>query len=148
MVQTSMRAVPVVLAEPAREFGGRSWELFVGAGIGPFAKSGLDEAFGFAIGARSVGASESLAQVELKAEAAKDSGAIAGTALSRKLHRSFVGSPSRSEGLHFLSMTRSYVPSDQPARYSSCSGVSLSILMPTDSSFSLATRLSRSSGTL
>ena len=41
-----------------------------------------------------------------------------------------------------------YVPSDHPARYSSCSGVSLSILMPTDSSFSLATRLSRSSGTL
>ncbi len=71
-----------------------------------------------------------------------------GIAISRKLHRSFVGNPSRSEGLHFLRMTGSYVPSDQPARYSSCSGVSLSILMPTDSSFSLATRLSRSSGTL
>ncbi len=41
----------------------------------------------------------------------------------------------------------SYVPSLQPARYSSCSGVSLSILIPMDSSFSLATRLSRSSGT-
>gem|GEM_PF-5550909 len=41
-----------------------------------------------------------------------------------------------------------YVPSLHPARYSSCSGVSLSILMPTDSSLSLATRLSRSSGTL
>jgi hypothetical protein len=31
-------------------------------------------------------------------------------------------------------------------RYSSCSGVNLSILIPTDSSCSLATRLSRSSG--
>ena len=41
----------------------------------------------------------------------------------------------------------SYVPSFQPARYSSCSGVSLSILMLIDSSFSLATRLSSSSGT-
>src|SRR5581483_6853548 len=41
----------------------------------------------------------------------------------------------------------SYVPSDHPARYSSCSGVSLSILMPMDSSFSFATRLSSSSGT-
>jgi hypothetical protein len=40
-----------------------------------------------------------------------------------------------------------YVPSFQPARYSSCSGVSLSILMLIDSSFSFATRLSRSSGT-
>src|SRR5579862_9765539 len=42
----------------------------------------------------------------------------------------------------------SYVPSLQPARYSSCSGVSLSILMLIDSSFNLATRLSSSSGTL
>jgi hypothetical protein len=41
----------------------------------------------------------------------------------------------------------SYVPSLQPARYSSCSGVSLSILMLIDSSLSLATRLSSSSGT-
>jgi hypothetical protein len=40
-----------------------------------------------------------------------------------------------------------YVPSDQPAKYSSCSGVSRSILIPIDSSFSLATRLSSSSGT-
>src|SRR5262249_37941434 len=41
-----------------------------------------------------------------------------------------------------------YVPSDHPARYSSCSGVSLSILMFIDSSFNFATRLSSSSGTL
>ncbi len=41
-----------------------------------------------------------------------------------------------------------YVPSLHPARYSSCSGVSRSILIPMDSSFSLATRLSSSSGTL
>src|SRR6202790_5507480 len=41
-----------------------------------------------------------------------------------------------------------YVPSDHPAKYSSCSGVSRSILMPIDSSFSFATRLSSSSGTL
>ena len=43
--------------------------------------------------------------------------------------------------------TANYVPSDQPARYSSCSGDRRSILMPIDSSFSLATRLSSSSGT-
>jgi hypothetical protein len=40
-----------------------------------------------------------------------------------------------------------YVPSFHPAKYSSCSGVSRSILIPIDSSFSLATRLSSSSGT-
>jgi hypothetical protein len=43
---------------------------------------------------------------------------------------------------------RSYVPSLHPARYSSCSGLNRSILIPIDSSFSLATRLSSSSGTL
>jgi hypothetical protein len=75
-----MRAVPA-LVEPAREFGSAQLGVVVGAGIGPFAKSGLDEAFGFAIGARSVGGSESLSQVELKAEAAKDSGAIARTVI-------------------------------------------------------------------
>jgi hypothetical protein len=49
----------------------------------------------------------------------------------------------------FLLMADSfYVPSLQPARYSSCSGVRRSILIPMDSSFSLATRLSSSSGTL
>src|SRR6185312_1309041 len=41
-----------------------------------------------------------------------------------------------------------YVPSDHPAKYSSCSGVRRSILIPMDSSFSFATRLSSSSGTL
>ena len=44
--------------------------------------------------------------------------------------------------------TNYYVPSLHPARYSSCSGVRRSILIPIDSSFNLATRLSRSSGTL
>ena len=43
--------------------------------------------------------------------------------------------------------SRFYVPSDQLARYSSCSGVRRSILMPMDSSFMRATRLSKSSGT-
>jgi hypothetical protein len=44
--------------------------------------------------------------------------------------------------------TRGYVPSFQLAKYSSCSEVRRSILMPSDSSLSLATRLSRSTGTV
>jgi hypothetical protein len=63
------------------KFRGADLGVVVGAGIGPFPKSGLDEAFGFAISARTVGASEALAQVELTAEATKDSGAIAGTVI-------------------------------------------------------------------
>ena len=42
---------------------------------------------------------------------------------------------------------KTYVPSDQEARYSSCSGVSLSICTPIDSSFNLAICLSIASGT-
>ena len=41
-----------------------------------------------------------------------------------------------------------FVPTFQLARYSSCSGVRRSILMPSDSSLSLATRLSSSTGTV
>ncbi len=53
----------------------------------------------------------------------------------------------KAAGRSARSTTLTYVPSDHPARYSSCSGVSRSILIPIDSSFSLATRLSSSSGT-
>src|SRR6202035_170535 len=56
--------------------------------------------------------------------------------------------PPRSKTDHrSLATDHCYVPSLHPAKYSSCSGVSRSILIPTDSSFSLATRLSSSSGT-
>ncbi len=84
--------------------------------------------------------------------------------ISRRVHRSFVGRLSLCENprsqddsggntnaaAHVAPPTandRSYVPSLHPARYSSCSGVSLSILIPMDSSFNFATRLSKSAGT-
>ena len=46
------------------------------AGIGPFAESGLDEAFGFAVGARGIGTSEAVANAELSAAVAELVGAI------------------------------------------------------------------------
>ena len=58
------------------------------------------------------------------------------------------GRPRSDADFHGASLKPLYVPSDHPARYSSCSGDRRSILMPIDSSFSLATRLSSSSGTL
>src|SRR5271169_6090266 len=68
--------------------------------------------------------------------AGKQSGAACAAPLQSQKQRA------RAPALHDL-----YVPSLQPAKYSSWSGVSRSILIPMDSSFSLATRLSRSSGT-
>src|SRR3984893_2758642 len=52
-----------------------------------------------------------------------------------------------SEKRNTESAERTYVPSDQEARYSSCSGVSLSICTPIDSSFSFAICRSMASGT-
>jgi hypothetical protein len=54
----------------------------------------------------------------------------------------------RPDGASVTAVRSSYVPSFQLAKYSSCSEVSRSILMPSDSSLSLATRLSRSAGTV
>jgi hypothetical protein len=53
--EASMRSVPVVLVDPGSEvlfsFGG----VLEGAGVGPFAQGGLDEAFGLTVGAWCVG---------------------------------------------------------------------------------------------
>src|SRR5689334_7736941 len=79
-----MRTVPVVLVQPARQLHRASLGVVVGAAVGPFAQGSLDEAFGFAVGAWSVGASETLANVELLAEAAKAARAIAGTVIGEQ----------------------------------------------------------------
>jgi len=81
VIQTSMRAMPVVLMEPARELESAGLRVVVRAAVGPFPESGLDEAFGFAVGAWSVRTSEALANTELLAELAKMAGAIAGTVI-------------------------------------------------------------------
>jgi hypothetical protein len=46
VIQTSMRAMPIVLMEPARQFDSALLGVVVSATVGPFAQSGLDEAFG------------------------------------------------------------------------------------------------------
>ncbi len=48
------------------------------ANVGPFAQGGLDEAFGLAVGAGSVGTGEAVLDAELEAGGAELSGAIAG----------------------------------------------------------------------
>src|SRR5512146_416224 len=63
-----MRAMPVVLVQPREQVIGTLVRVGVGASIGPFAESGLDEAFGFAVGARGVGASAFVADPVLEAE--------------------------------------------------------------------------------
>ena len=72
-----MRTMPVVVMEPRRHLCVPLLGVLVRAGVDPFAESGLDEAFGFPVGARSVRPSEVMAQSELQASLAKSGGAIA-----------------------------------------------------------------------
>lgn len=52
--QAAVRTVPVVLMNPRWQAGGSLPRMTIGPSIGPLAQGGLDKAFGFAIGLRSV----------------------------------------------------------------------------------------------
>src|ERR1035438_1106261 len=71
--------MPVVLVDPrsqmAKPFGG----VLVETGVGPLANGSLDEAFGFAIGARSVNASAGVSELQIAAGLGKEGGAEART---------------------------------------------------------------------
>ena len=73
-----MGSEEVVVVHPGLEVG----VAFVGVGpvfcVSPFAQSGLDEAFGLAVGAGCVGTSEAVTDIELGAGLAEVAGAIAG----------------------------------------------------------------------
>ena len=51
LIETSMRTMPVVSVHPRFEVGKTMRGILVDARVGPFADDGLDEAFGFAVGA-------------------------------------------------------------------------------------------------
>ncbi len=72
-----MRAGEVVVVQP----GGKLLVAFFGVGvvadISPLAQSGLNETFGFAVGAGSVRAGEAMADAEFFAGGAKAMGTIA-----------------------------------------------------------------------
>src|SRR2546421_3105346 len=76
-----MRAMPVVLVKPRPEMMGTLLGVFVGAGVGPFAEGGLNEAFGLAIGAWGVRPSALVADCMLLAEIAESPRLVAGTVI-------------------------------------------------------------------
>jgi hypothetical protein len=54
------------------------------SGVGPFAQGGLDEAFGFAVGLRRVGASSAVFEAHLETGLAKVMGAIAAAVIGEQ----------------------------------------------------------------
>ena len=62
--EASMRTMPVVVMKPGGHLCGALLGNFIGTSVNPLSKGGLDEAFGFAIGARCVGAREVVAKTE------------------------------------------------------------------------------------
>ena len=79
-----MRTVEVVVLEPWGEMLIAFFGVEVMANVGPLAQGGLDEAFGFAIGARSVRTSEAVLDSELEAGGAELAGAIAGAVVGEQ----------------------------------------------------------------
>jgi len=79
-----MRTVEVVVLEPRRELLISFFGVEVVANVGPLAQGGLDETFGLAVGARSVGTGEAVLDAELEAGSAEVLGAIAGAVVGEQ----------------------------------------------------------------
>src|SRR5882672_12722460 len=73
-----MGPVPVVAMPPGGELGSAFTGVLIGAGIGPFAQGGLDEALGLAVGPGHVGPGANVLEVEPATDVAKGEGSVAG----------------------------------------------------------------------
>lgn len=84
MVEATMRSVPVVVVKPGKKLVVALLGVLIKAGIGPFAKSSLDKAFGFTVGAWGVGTGEVMAQAEFNHSRVKSVRAIAVTVIGEQ----------------------------------------------------------------
>ena len=84
MVETTMRAMPVVVVKPGGQARIAQFRVFVVKGIDPFAESSLDKALGLAIGARGVGTGKAMLEAEFETGAAEQVGAVAMTVIGEQ----------------------------------------------------------------
>ena len=71
-----MWAVEVIVVEVEGETSSAVVAGVIRAGVGPFASNGLDEAFGFAVGLRTIGTGEEMFESQLVAALSKAFGAV------------------------------------------------------------------------
>src|SRR5262249_9333765 len=74
---TTVRAMPVVLVQPDREFFGAIVGGGIGLGVGPFPERRLDEALGLAVGFGRVGPGADVLEAEVPASVTEGEGFIA-----------------------------------------------------------------------
>lgn len=75
----------IVVVEVAVEKGSAVFAGVVRASISPLAGDGLDEAFGLAVGLRTIGSGEEVVQAQLVAGLGKEFGAVSGAAIGEDL---------------------------------------------------------------
>ena len=80
-MQGGVRAMEIVVVEVEREEGGAMVTGVVGAGVGPLAGDGLDEAFRLAIGLGAIRSGETMLDPELAASGGEEFGAVSGAAI-------------------------------------------------------------------
>ena len=84
VAETTMGAVEVVMLKPGQQGLIAFFGVEVMANEGPFPQGGLNEAFGLAVGAGSVGTGEAVLDAELEASGAEVAGAVAGTVVGEQ----------------------------------------------------------------
>ena len=77
MVETTMRTMPVVVMKPRGELIVALLGIEISARVDPFSESGLNEAFGFTVGARGIGTGEAVTQAQGEDGFAEGMGTIA-----------------------------------------------------------------------
>jgi hypothetical protein len=80
-----MRAMEVIVMKVVRKEGSSVGTRVIGTSISPLAGDGLDEAFGLAVGLRTIGLGEEVSEAEFMAGSGEEFGAISGGAIGEEL---------------------------------------------------------------
>jgi hypothetical protein len=83
-LESMMRAMPVIEMEERLESSSAQRGVLVSASVGPFAEGSLDEAFGFAVGARSIRPGELVLDAESEESRGEAIGAVAGAVIGEE----------------------------------------------------------------
>ena len=99
LIETSMRSMPVVAVGPREQLRESFGGVLVEPGVGPFADGGLDEPFGFAVGAWGVDACANVFDLQFAASCGKAIGAEARAVVGHDASNGYAQSGEVGHGL-------------------------------------------------